>query len=582
MSTVDAANMAGQTYLEGATPYPPDVIDEYVTKGYWENVTYGDILDRAVAAAPDKVAIIDANGLLTYRQLAERVDRLAIALLELGVKKYDRILLQLPNRHECVVAFFAMQRIGAVPVPATARHQYREVSHFFELTEPAGWIVPARDSFRDFRPLMEEVRGSAPSLKHLIVLDDGETLPPNALSFAGLIAGVDLSRYQPDYLRQFRPDPNDVFIIFPTGGTTGMPKGVPRTHNCYLASVRTLASRSNPLNIRGLATPIGHGMAYQGTISSTVYLGATMALIASPRAPAILEAIEQHRITQLSVVSTQLEDILSHPDLVKYDLTSLKTVGSSGDRLRPETAQKAKEYFASIGAQFGGCAFGSTEGPTARHDPDEPLDVFCRSVGKPISDGDHWKVIDEHELELQPGTPGELAVKGPNIFTGYYRSDAGPADVFTADGYYKTGDLGMIDEQGYIYITGRKKDVIKRGGEGVAPTAIESLLYQHPAVQAVAVVAMPDKRLGEKACAYLVLKPGRRLTLKEATSFLKGLGAGILLLPERLEIVDELPLTPLGKIDKKTLRQDIQQKVMYEEEIQSEDLRIPLLTRPSH
>ncbi len=561
-------------YLQGAAPYPREVIDDYVAKGYWMDVTYGDVLDRAAASTPDKVALIDANGCLTYAQLAEKVDRLAIALLELGVKKYDRILIQLPNCHECVVAFFATQRIGAVAVPATTRHQYREVSHFMKLVDPVGWIVPTRDAFRDFMPLIKQVRGEAPSLRQLIVLDRGEPLPPDLLSFESLIAGVDLGCYPPDYLRQFRPNPDDVCIIFPTGGTTGLPKGVPRTHNSYLGSVRLLTRRSSPEAVRGLATPIGHGMAYQGSISSTIFLGATLVLIPSPRTQPILEAVERHRITTLVLVSTQLEDILAYPDLAQYDLSSLQMVGASGEWLRPETARRAKEFFGRFGAEFGGCAFGATEGPTAGHTHDEPLDVFCRSVGKPIAGVDDWKVIDGEERTLPPNRQGEIVVKGPNIFTGYFRSEARRQDVFTADGYYKTGDLGTIDKEGYIYITGRRKDVIKRGGEGVIPSEIESLLYQHPNVQAAAVVAMPDKRLGEKACAYLVLKPGQTLTLEDLVSFLKGLGAGVLLLPERLEIVQELPRTALGKIDKRSLRQDIQQKAIAEGEVKPEDLRV--------
>jgi len=279
-----------------------------------------------------------------------------------------------------------------------------------------------------------------------------------------------------------------------------------------------------------------------------------------------MEATQKNRITTLGLVPTQLEDILNHPDLDKYNLSSLRRVVTAGAALRPETAEKARELFGKIGADFGGSGFGSSEGPCAMHPLDEPVspEVFRASIGKPICEGDHWKAIDDQERELPPNTEGELVAKGPSVFTGYYRSEAENKEIFTRDGYYKMGDLGKLDEAGNIFITGRKKDVIQRGGEGVVPSEIESLLHMHPDVAAASVVAMPDPRLGEKACAYVVLKPGKTLSLDEVTGFLKGLGAGKLLLPERLEIAGELPKTPIGKVDKKALRQDIEEKLKGE------------------
>jgi len=263
-------------------------------------------------------------------------------------------------------------------------------------------------------------------------------------------------------------------------------------------------------------------------------------------------------------VPTQLEDILNLPDLHRYDLTSLRKVVTAGAALRPETAQKAKAFFKSLGAEFGGGGFGSSEGPCASHYPGELPEIFRLSIGRPMCEGDRWKVLDEEEQELPPNTEGELAAKGPCVFTGYYRSEADNREIFTADGYYKMGDVGKIDEQGHIYITGRKKDVIQRGGEGIIPSEIERLLCLHPDIEAAAVVAMPDPRLGERACSYVVLKPGARLTFEEMMVFLKSQGAGVFLLPERLEIVDKLPKTAVGKIEKKSLRKDIAEKLKRE------------------
>ena len=178
-----------------------------------------------------------------------------------------------------------------------------------------------------------------------------------------------------------------------------------------------------------------------------------------------------------------------------------------------------------------------------------------------MCEGDRWKVLDERERELPPNTEGELAAKGPCVFTGYYRSEEENREIFTRDGYYKMGDIGRMDEDGYIYITGRKKDIIQRGGEGIIPSQIESLLLLHPGIRSAAVVAMPDSRLGEKACAYVTLKPGGSLNLDEIVSFLKSKGAGVLQLPEHLVVVDTLPRTEIGKIDKKALQADIRNRV---------------------
>jgi non-ribosomal peptide synthetase component E (peptide arylation enzyme) len=553
-----------QDYLEGATPYPADVIREYTEKGWWLNLTFGDVLDRSVERGAQKTAVIDSRTRMTYAELREKVDRFALALLERGFRKYDRVILQLPNRSEFVVAFYGLQRIGAVPVLAIPRHSYREITHFFKLTDAVGWILPLLEGNLEFRALIDSVRPQARSLRHLVVVDDGESLPADALSMESLLAEVNPSDHPKDYLYRFRPDPNDVALILLTGGTTGMPKGVPRTHNSYLTNIRYTNMDTTPEDVRALATPIGHSMAHQGPVGGSIFFGATLCLIDSPRAKAIVEAVERHRVTKLGLVPTQLEDILNLPDLERYDLSSLRFVGTAGAAMNPETVLRAKTFFRDIGAEFKGAAFGSSEGPCATHYEGEPEEVFRRSIGRPMCEGDQWKAIDDKEQELPPDTEGELVAKGPCVFTGYYRSEAENREIFTRDGYYKMGDLGKMDKAGHIFITGRKKDIIQRGGEGIIPSEIENLIRLHPAVEAAAVVGMPDPRLGERACAFVVLKQGKRLAFEEMVEFLKSQGAGVMLLPERLETVGQLPKTAVGKIDKKVLRVKIEEKLRNE------------------
>lgn len=555
--------MTRSVYLEGASPYPKEIINEYTAKGWWLDLTYGDVLDRAAAHYPQKTAVIDDRMSLTYRELKERVDRLAVAFLQLGITKFDRIVFQLPNRHEFLLAFYAAQRIGAVPVITVARNGYQEISHFFKLTEAVAWIVSVRDGKHEYTSLIGQIRKEAKSLKHLLMVYDGEPLPEGGLLIDHLIEGVHLDKYPPDYLARFRPDPNDVAIILTTGGTTGLPKGVPRTHNSFLSNVRYTGLHTQPEDIRAQVTPIGHTMAHQGAVGASIFYGITLVLISSPKAKSILEAIHKYRITDIGMVPTQLEDVLNDPNLDTYDLSSLKYLRTAGAALRPETADKARALLARWGGKFGGGAFGSTEGPNAR-ERDEAPPTPMGSIGLPGVDGDHWKVIDEDERELPSNTEGELVAKGPAVFTGYYKSEEENKIIFTHDGYYKMGDLGLMDEQGFIFITGRKKDIIQRGGEGIIPKQIEDLLDRLPVVEQSAVVAMPDPRLGEKVCAYLVLKPGYSLAFEEMVISLKTMGAGILLLPERLEIVSEFIRTSVGKIDKKALQKDIREKIERE------------------
>lgn len=247
------------------------------------------------------------------------------------------------------------------------------------------------------------------------------------------------------------------------------------------------------------ATPVGHAMAMQGAVNCAMYTGATLVLQGVPRPTEMLETIQRERVTSAFMVPTQLEGIVSHPDLEKYDVRSLK-------------------------------------------------------------------VIDDEERELPPNTEGELVARGPEVFTGYYKTtEEENREVFTRDGYYRTGDLAKIDERGYIRITGRKKDVIRRGGETLVPSEMEDLIRRHPDVDRVAVVGMPDPKMGERACAYVVPKSGKGLTLEEMVEFLRGEGASVLLLPERLEIAGRLPETGVGKVDKKALRKDIAEKLAGEE-----------------
>ena len=558
--------MASTKYLEGFIPYSPELIRKYTENGAWEHLTYGDLLDRASAQSPNKIAVIDERTSITYRELREQADRFAISLIELGVKPHNRIIIQLPNRYEFVVAFYGMQKMGAVPVLAVPRHGHQEISTFLRLTNAVGWVVPVRDGKLEFQPMINEIRSEFDSLKYVIMPEDGDPLPSFSLSMNKLIRDISLDEYASNYLERFRPDPNDVAVLIPTGGTTGLPKMVPRTHNSLIVSNRYISEKSAGPDAKLLqASPVGHAMAMQGAVNCAMFRGVTLVLQGVPRPTEILETIQREKVTLAIMVPTQLEGVVNHPDLEKYDVSSLRVIGTTGAGLPMEVAQKTVGYFGKLGCKFSGNALGASEGLVAMGDLDDPLETKLRTVGRCVTAGSHYKVIDEEERELPVNTEGELVAKGPEVFTGYYKTTKDEnKSIFTHDGYYRTGDLARIDENGYITITGRKKDVIIRGGETLVPSEMETLIRRHPSVEQAAVVGMPDPKMGERSCAYVVTKPGKDFGFEEMINFLKSQGAGVLLLPERLEIIDTFPQTGVGKIDKKALRRDIESKLKQE------------------
>lgn len=560
MARLDDVAIA-RAYLEGAIPYPPELIAEYRRQGWWYDESYVDLFRRAVRVDPEREGLVDDQRRLRWREFEEEVARLTSALRSRGVGKHDRILLQLPTRAEYPIAFHAAQHLGAVPVVAIPRMGLSELRPLLELTEPSAWVFARRDGSRDLGELAGALRheGLMPPLA-IAVAEPGDE-PEGTLPLAGLLAAEDPVRSLETLRSLPAPDPNDVAAIFLTGGATGRSKAVPRTHNSFIGNQRVLHRLGSSQDVPLICTPVGHGMANQGALGGWIIHGSRLVMVASPRAERLLEVATRERVTAMSLVPTQLADLLDLPRLDRYDLGSVRRVIASGGFLNADLARRAREFCERRGIWFGGSAYGCTEGPAIGHAPDETPDQILHTLGRPAFPGHEWRVLDPLDEELPAGEVGQLAVRGPSVFTGYYRAPEDNRDIFTASGLYKTGDLGFIDADGFVHLTGRLKDVIQRGGEAVVPTEVEELVLTHPAVARVAVVAMPDRRLGERACAYVVLRPGTELTLEALVAHLRAQGAGPLQLPERLEQIDEIPETPAAKIDRVRLRADIARKV---------------------
>lgn len=555
--------------LEGANPFPKEFVDRYYEKRWWLGIPLGEMLDRTCDLYPYKEALVAGEVRLTYRELREWTDRAAIAFLELGIGKLDRVLLQIPNWSEFVYAYYGLHKIGAIPVMCIPRFSQREIEHFCEITEAKAWIVPLQFEKIDYKPMIEAIRSRSPLLKHILVIDSpelkGELLPEGALSFNSLLTKADLNKYPKDYLQSFKPDPDEICHLMPTGGTTGLPKLVPRTHNDWLCNVefRAKAWQRSPHDITLIATPITHNMAIEVSMNPSFLTGGKVVMIPSTRPREILEAIEKEKVTTTILAVAQVQQIVDLPELDQYSVSSLQVIATGGSHMPPETIRKV---YNKLKCKFYN-VYGSSEGPCTQTRFEDPDEVVFHTVGWPICPYDEFKVIDSNGNALPPEREGELVVRGPCIFRGYYKSEAENREAFTPDGFYRTGDIAKFDREERLILTGRRKDIIIRGGENISAKEVEELISGHPKVGQVSAVGMPDPVLGERVCAFIKPRKNETIFFEEIISFLKEKKTSVLYLPERIEIVEEMPLTNVGKVDKKQLREEIKGKLKEEGKI---------------
>lgn len=542
------------------TRLTPALIAEYVSRGYWSDVTVGERLDRMAEAFPEKTAIVDSRGRTTYGELRAQSDRLALGLHGLGIRRGDRITAQLPNRAEAMIAYFAAAKAGAVLCPIVPYYRAAEVRHILERTDSVAVILP--DSFGGFSYLqmLDEIRPVLPALKHVIVA--GEAAPPGATSLRSLMDGMGTpeTRLSPEAL-----DANDPTAIIFTSGTEAAPKAPIWTHN----TIHNILSYNSGWgftenDILLCLAPAYHafGLAV-GIHAMLAEVGATCIWMDAFDPEEALRLVERERVTVALGVPPQLMAILNHPGLKKYDLSSLRIFNTAG---APMPAEGIRRLKAEVGCGFI-TVWGASEsvgGPVTR--PDDPPELGATTVGRAGDPSVEIVAFDEaRENILPPGQPGEMAIRGPFVHVGYFKDPELTSRSFHRDGWFFTGDSIAIDENGYITFISRIKDIINRGGEKISPREVEEHLYAHPKVLAVAMVGMPDQRLGERNCIYIVPRPGETLRLEEVVSFLQERGLATVKLPERLELADSLPLTASGKVRKNLLREDVARKLQQDQ-----------------
>jgi 2,3-dihydroxybenzoate-AMP ligase len=544
----------------GFVPWPEEVAERYRREGYWRGETLGARLRTWAEEYGERIAVVGDNGVsLSYIELDAAADRLAFGLRRLGLGRGDRIIVHLANIVEFPAISFALFRLGALPVFALPAHREHEIAHLAAHAEAVAYLASDSIAGGDAPVLAKAARAAAPSLRHVLLLGEGGDADVSDLLAAPVDAGEARVAADAD-----PPDASDVALFLLSGGTTGLPKLIARTHDDYVYNFSASAEvcRLDAGSVYLAALPAAHNfpLACPGMLG-TFAVGGRVVMTAGAKPEGTFALIESEGVTITALVPTLVIRWLDAPERGRYDLSSLEVLQVGGARLNPEIARR-------VGPELG-CrlqqVFGMGEGLLNYTRLDDPDEIVIETQGRPLSPADEVMVVDVDGDPVADGEPGELLTRGPYTIRGYYRAEDHNARAFTTEGFYRTGDVVRRDQAGNLVVEGRMKDLINRGGEKISAEEIENLLLGHASVSNAAAVAMPHPILGEQACAYVVLRPGAQpLTLEGLRGYLAGRGIARYKWPERLEVVDGLPLTKVGKVDKKTLREDIATKLELE------------------
>ncbi|WP_026910384.1 (2,3-dihydroxybenzoyl)adenylate synthase [Patulibacter minatonensis] len=546
--------------LDGVVPWPPALAERWRALGYWRGETFGGMLrDRAIDH-PDRLALVAGEDRWTYGELDARADRLAVGFRSIGVAPGDRVVVQLGNVAAFVEIVFGLFRIGALPVFALPPHRRTEIVSFCEQAEAVAYVIGARDGAFDPRTLAAEVQRDVPGLAHVVVAGDAST-PPHALrpfvSLESVRAPAGATPAAED-----APQPSDVAFLQLSGGSTGVPKLIPRTHDEYLYTLRRSAEVCG-LDGEGvyMATlPAAHNFPLSSPgIMGAFHAGSRVVLAPSPDPDTALGLIAAEGVTITGIVPPLA---LVWLDAVEagtstHDLSSLRVLQVGGAKFSAEAARRVRPVLGCTLQQV----FGMAEGLVCYTGLDDDEETIVTTQGRPMAEHDEILAVDDDDEPVADGDVGSLLTRGPYTIQGYYRADEHNARAFTPDGWYRTGDLVRIRRDGRVVVEGRDKDQINRGGEKIAAEEVENHLLAHPAVHDAAVVAMPDPYLGERTCAFVVLREGASARAPELRRFVRERGLAEFKVPDRVELVDAFPRTNVGKVSKKDLRADIARRL---------------------
>lgn len=547
---------ASEPRLSGAVPYPGDFAQRYRELGYWRGETMGAWFRVRAERFAERCAVVEGEREISYRELDRRADAVACGWTALGVRPLDRVVLQLPNGIELLAVLLGTLRAGVIPVVTLPAHRELELRAFCERAEAVAAILPREHAGVSVRPLGKKLLAACPALRHVLVAglsgdEEPVLLPLSALDVAGAPPDAEFSAAE-------------VALLQLSGGSTGTPKLIARTHDDYLYSVRAsaeLCALSEATRYL-VALPMLHNF----TLSSPGVLGVldaggTLVIAPDSRPETVLSLWERERITLTAAVPSLVRVwVDAHERQAQPRSFPGLSLQVGGAKLDATLAQRALSRFGCRLQQV----FGMAEGLVnyTRLDADE--ETILATQGRPLSPADEIRIVDPEAPDgpaLAPGQVGELQTRGPYTIRGYFRQE-GPDPVrFSADGFYRTGDLVRLTQAGDLVVEGRLGERIARGGEKVAPEEVEEQLRAHPHVGDVAVVGAADEYLGERSHAFVVLRSGvASMGLAEARRFLRERGLADFKLPDALHVLDELPRTKVGKTDRRALREALAER----------------------
>lgn len=525
----------------------------YRQQGLWGDASLADYWQQTARAMPDKIAVVDNHGATyTYSALDHAASCLANWMLAKSIESGDRIAFQLPGWCEFTVIYLACLKIGAVSVPLLP--SWREAELVWVLNKCQAKMFFAPTLFKQTRPvdLILPLQNQLPQLQQIVGVDK---LAPatSSLSLSQIIAdNIPLTT-------AITTHGDELAAVLFTSGTEGLPKGVMLTHNNILASERAYCARLNLTwqDVFMMPAPLGHATGFLHGVTAPFLIGARSVLLDIFTPDACLALLEQQRCTCMLGATPFVYDLLNLLEKQPADLSALRFFLCGGTTIPKKVARECQQRGIKLLS-----VYGSTESsPHAVVNLDDPLSRFMHTDGYAAA-GVEIKVVDDARKTLPPGCEGEEASRGPNVFMGYFDEPELTARALDEEGWYYSGDLCRMDEAGYIKITGRKKDIIVRGGENISSREVEDILLQHPKIHDACVVAMPDERLGERSCAYVVLKaPHHSLSLEEVVAFFSRKRVAKYKYPEHIVVIEKLPRTVSGKIQKFLLRKDIMRRL---------------------
>ncbi|HBK1524659.1 TPA: medium-chain fatty-acid--CoA ligase [Escherichia coli] len=525
----------------------------YRQQGLWGDASLADYWQQTARAMPDKIAVVDNHGATyTYSALDHAASCLANWMLAKGIESGDRIAFQLPGWCEFTVIYLACLKIGAVSVPLLP--SWREAELVWVLNKCQAKMFFAPTLFKQTRPvdLILPLQNQLPQLQQIVGVDK-QAPATSSLSLSQILAD------NTPLTTAITVHGDELAAVLFTSGTEGLPKGVMLTHNNILASERAYCARLNLTwqDVFMMPAPLGHATGFLHGVTAPFLIGARSVLLDIFTPAACLALLEQQRCTCMLGATPFVYDLLNLLEKQPADLSALRFFLCGGTTIPKKVARECQQRGIKLLS-----VYGSTESsPHAVVNLDDPLSRFMHTDGYAAA-GVEIKVVDNARKTLPPGCEGEEASRGPNVFMGYFDEPELTARALDEEGWYYSGDLCRMDEAGYIKITGRKKDIIVRGGENISSREVEDILLQHPKIHDACVVAMPDERLGERSCAYVVLKaPHHSLSLEDVVAFFSRKRVAKYKYPEHIVVIEKLPRTASGKIQKFLLRKDIMRRL---------------------